>query len=98
MGGGEQGQAKIAVGEEMLVKPPNTRCTMRWGRGKVTEVLSQNKVALDGVPRHVLDIWRVSLPSDEEVAEVPQEEHTRGRNTSEDAQLGWRITKPIFDL
>ncbi len=50
---------------------------MRWGRGKVTEVLSQNKVAVDGVPRHVLDTWRVSLPSDEEVAEIPQEERTQ---------------------
>ena len=25
--GGEQGQAKIAVGEEVWVKPPNARCT-----------------------------------------------------------------------
>ena len=62
------------MGEEVWVKPPNARCTTRWGRGKVTEVLSQNKVAVDGVPRHVLDIQRVSLPSDKEVEEVPQEE------------------------
>ena len=27
MGGGELGQAKIAVGEEMWVKPPNPHCT-----------------------------------------------------------------------
>ena len=85
-GGGEQRHAKIAVGEKVWVKPHIVHCTMRWGRGKVTEVLSQNKVAVDGVPQHVLDIWRVSLPSDE-VAEVPPEEHT----------LGWQITKPIFD-
>ena len=54
----------------------------------MTEVLSQNKVAVDGVPRHGVDIQRVSLPSDEEVAEV----------ASEDAQLEWWITKPIFGL
>ena len=52
----EQGQAKITVGEEV--------CTIRWGRGTVTKVLSKNKVTVDGVPCHILDIRKVSLSSD----------------------------------
>ena len=47
-------------------------------QGKVTEVLSQNKVVVNGVPQHMLDIQRVSLPSDEEVTEVSQRRtHTK---------------------
>ena len=73
------------------MKPPHASRTTSWGRGTVTKVLSKNKVTVDGVLRHVLDIQRVSLPSDEEVVdEVPQEES--------DARLGWRIMRPTIDL
>lgn len=82
----------IAVGEEVWVKPPNSRCTTRWGKGTVTEVLSKNKVAIDGMPRHILDIRRVSLPSEEgEVdaeVEVSEEEPLR-RSHRERRRPAW---------
>ena len=60
------------------MKSLDARCTTRWGRGTVTDVLSKNKVTVDRVPHHVLDIRRVSLQSDEEVVnEVLQEEPVR---------------------
>ena len=67
----------IRVGEEVWVKPPNARCTSQWGRGRVTEVNSQNNVMVDGVPRHILDVRRVvsssSDWSDDEQEEVEVE-------------------------
>ena len=60
------------------MKPPNAKCTTCWGRGVVTGTQSKNNVIVDGVPRHILDLRRVSLPvdengCDEEEVEIPQE-------------------------
>ena len=65
----EQGQAKFTVGEEVWVKLPDIHYITCWGRGTITKMLSKNKVAVDKVPHHVLDIQRVSLPSDEVLQE-----------------------------
>ncbi|XP_043247110.1 uncharacterized protein LOC122394343 [Amphibalanus amphitrite] len=48
------------VGDQVWVKPPGARCTTRWSTGQVTGVVSGNTVLVDGVPRHVLDVRRVT--------------------------------------
>ena len=55
----EQGPARIQIGEEVWVKPPNARCTMQWERGVITDVQSPNNLSVDGMPRHILDLRRV---------------------------------------
>ena len=60
------------VGDSVVVKPVNKRCTSRWTEGVVTGVVSHNNVEVDGVPRHVLDIRRLVGNEDE-----------RGRVTSD---------------
>ena len=62
----------------------------------MTEVLSKNKVTVDEVPCHVLDIWRVSLSSDQEVVEVLQEEPVQ-RSQREQSRPAW-IMRPTIDL
>ena len=52
----EEASAKVKVGDEVWVKPPDARCTSQWGMGKVTKVNSKNNVEVEGVPRHILDI------------------------------------------
>lgn len=56
--------ANINIGEEVWVKPPDAKCTTQWRRGKVTDVHSTNTLSVDGIPRHVLDVRRVTLPSE----------------------------------
>ena len=55
----EQGPARIQIGEEVWVKPPNAQCTTQWGGGVITEVQSPNNLSVDGMPRHILDLKRV---------------------------------------
>lgn len=50
---------QFAVGDEVVVKPANARCTSRWRPGIVTRVTASN-VEVDGIPRHVADIRRWS--------------------------------------
>lgn len=63
-----EGHSKFSVGDPVVVKPADRRCTSRWTDGKVTGIKSENTVEVDGVPRHVLDIRRLFLDeeSDEE--------------------------------
>lgn len=66
---------RYQAGDEVWVKPPNARCDDRYRRGKVTNVLSDQAVEVDGVPRHVRDLrccstqniqcWEDSAESDE---------------------------------
>ena len=56
--------ATINIGEEVWVKPPDAKCTTQWKKGTVTDVHSQNNLSIDGIPRHVLDVRRVILPSE----------------------------------
>jgi hypothetical protein len=44
------------IGDAVCVKPPNCRCTSRWGRGSVTKINSKNNVEVNGMARHVLDL------------------------------------------
>ena len=47
--------ARYRVGDEVFVKPPAARCSTRWPKGRVTAILSDTNVEIDGVPRHVAD-------------------------------------------
>ena len=69
-------EARVTVGEEVWVKPPNARCTTQWQKGRVTRINSRNNISVDGMPRHILDIRRVILPSEsvEENAEEGEEQ------------------------
>lgn len=51
-----QGVSSIKMGDEVWVKPPQSRCTSQWSTGRVTGVNSANNIEVDGMPRHVLDI------------------------------------------
>lgn len=64
----EEGEkrATVRVGEEVWIKPPDARCTTRWGRGIVTSVQSPNNVSIDGIPRHILDVRPVVVSSEED--------------------------------
>lgn len=53
-------------GDQVYVKPPRARCTSTWPVGTITEVLSDYRVEVDGVPRHVGDLRAVCPPSDGE--------------------------------
>ena len=51
-----EAECELRVGEEVWIKPPDGRCTSKWGKGVVTEVNSSNNVSVDGMPRHILDL------------------------------------------
>ena len=56
----------FSVGDRVFVKPSPARCTSRWPAGRVTAVLSEQAVEVDGIPRHVANCRPVhdgSLPS-----------------------------------
>ena len=67
-----EGHSKFSVGDPVVVKPMDKRCTSHWADGRVTGITSENTVEVDGVPRHVLDIRRLFL--DEESDEECQDE------------------------
>ena len=51
----------------MWFKTAKNRCTTKFGKGRVTEVISPQSVLVDGVPRHVKDLrLRHSVTSLEE--------------------------------
>ena len=56
---GDHGQAIVREGDEVWLKPPGSKCTTEWSRGKVTKVNSSNNVEVDGMPRHILDMRHV---------------------------------------
>ncbi|KHJ43407.1 integrase core domain protein [Trichuris suis] len=46
------------VGDEVWIRPLAGRCDTRYEEGTVTNVLSDQAVEIDGIPRHVRDIRR----------------------------------------
>ena len=46
------------VGEPVWVKPPDCRCTTRFRKGQVEEVISPQTVLVNGTPCHVKDLHR----------------------------------------
>ena len=60
------------VGDEVWVKPPQGRCDAKYGAGRVTGVMSQHAVEVDGMPRHVRDLRKRAVtvaPSDHGIDE-----------------------------
>ena len=45
----------------MWVKPPEARCHTKYKLGTVTKVISEQTMAVDGMPRHVRDL-RSAVP------------------------------------
>ena len=64
------------VGDLVFVKPPRPSCTEKWGRGRVTDVLSKRSVEVDGVARHLSDVRPVVEESQDVCAEDPCETET----------------------
>ncbi|KAI0980165.1 hypothetical protein GJ496_005966 [Pomphorhynchus laevis] len=50
------------IGEIVWVKPPNARCTTRWFKGTVTQIISDITVVVNRIPRHISDIHHIAEP------------------------------------
>ena len=84
----EPERATVEVGEEVWVKPPNSRCTSQWTRGIVTKVNSSNNVEVRGVPRHILDLRKVpqNVSEDDRESREPEAENGARRYPTRDRQ------------
>ena len=47
---------RYAMGDPVWVRPPGNRCTTKFKRGRISGVISQQSVLVDGTPRHVRDL------------------------------------------
>ena len=45
----------FSVGDQVYVKPPDARCHTPWMEGRVTAIISDTAVEVNGVPRHVAE-------------------------------------------
>ena len=52
----EEVHGPYGVGDHVWVKSPNSRCTTSFKRGRVTGIISQHSVMVDGTPRHIRDL------------------------------------------
>lgn len=48
------------IGEEVFVKPAVMNCVTPWPRGRVTGISEQGGIEVNGIPRHVADVRRIS--------------------------------------
>ena len=48
------------VGEQVWVRPSVPSCTQKWRQGRITGVISDHTVEVDGVPRHVRHLRKCS--------------------------------------
>ena len=62
-GVGESGD--LSIGDSVFVKPPAARCTSMWSAGVVTNVMSDQKLEVNGVPRHVSDVRKIPREDEE---------------------------------
>jgi ribonuclease HI len=53
---GIERSSSFAIGTDVWVKPPMPSCTEQWSRGRVTRIVSDHVVEVDGMPRHVRDL------------------------------------------
>lgn len=67
----------ISVGDQVVVKPKDGRCTSRWSLGRVTGMTSANNVDVDGVPRHILDIRKLYGDEKGEDSKMDEEDGAR---------------------
>ena len=87
-------QAVVQEGDEVWLKPPESKCTTEWTRGTVTKVNSHNNIEVEGMPRHILDVRPVrDMPSEEgrEMGEVEiradEEDLGAGEETEDSEQV-----------
>ena len=71
-----------AIGEEILVKPPATRCTSQWDRGVVTGARGLRSVQINGVPRHIADVR--AIPGNAQSVESSLSEDVDSEENNED--------------
>ena len=55
------------------MKPPRARCTTPWPIGMITGVQSEQRLEVNGIPRHVSDVRRV--PDERQLENHSEEEH-----------------------
>ena len=73
------------VGDCVWVKAPESRCTTKFGRGRVTEIISPQSVLVDGMPRHMKDLRpRYSLLSSEEDSDSTTSSESRSESLIRD--------------
>ena len=85
------------VGDAVYVKPLNTKCTGVWQVGRVTKLVSDTAVEVDGTNRHVADIrlasrgrqhdpgsTEIEIVSDGEDGSVEQMEESDGSQDNGD--------------
>ncbi|KRZ93227.1 putative Pol polyprotein [Trichinella sp. T8] len=98
----EERNGRFAVGDSVWVRPPGARCDTRHQKGTVTDVVSDQAVEVDGMPRHVRDLRRrtpsVSAASDfsEQTADEEEEMiiHLRPRNAEDADQFAEPAPEP----
>lgn len=63
------------IGGKVFVKPPSARCTTPWPVGTITDILSSQRVEVNGIPRHVADLREVpqDISSEEDDSEIEEE-------------------------
>ena len=55
---------RYVVGDAVWTRPPNSRCDKQYDAGRVTHVVSEHTVEVDGVPHHVKDLRRRRVDED----------------------------------
>ena len=66
-------ESKFKVGDNVFVKPADSKCTTKWKNGVITKVNSYWSVDVDGIPRHISDIRDNFYEPDQE--SVPAHEY-----------------------
>ena len=54
-------QMVLSPGDKVFVKPSNAKCISKWNLGTVTKLLSDNKVEVDGMPRHITHLRKMPV-------------------------------------
>ena len=62
----EKATCRYDVGDAVWVRPPDGRCDRRYDEGRVTRVVSDCTVEIDGIPRHVKDLRKRQAKDDKE--------------------------------
>ncbi|KRZ83029.1 hypothetical protein T08_13209 [Trichinella sp. T8] len=96
----EEKNGRFAVGDSVRVRPLGATCDTRHQKGTVTDVVSDQAVEVDGMPRHVRDLRRrtpsVSTASD--ISEQTEEEkmiiHLRPRDAADADQFAEPAPEP----
>ncbi|KAI0979212.1 hypothetical protein GJ496_010936 [Pomphorhynchus laevis] len=73
------------IGEIVLVKPPNARCTTLWFKGAVKQIILDVTVAINGIPRHISDIRHIVEPK---ISVQNENERKQLRELNDDSDTG----------